>query len=75
MTETEISSKLRSGTVEKYWNMITEVGAPIVAALAKADDALREKIKNEVFEQLTQRYPGEVAVEANAIVINALKPG
>ncbi|HEX5651788.1 MAG TPA: methyltransferase domain-containing protein [Chitinophagaceae bacterium] len=75
VTETEISSKLRSGTVEKYWNMITEVGAPIVAALAKADDALREKIKNEVFEQLTQRYPGEVAVEANAIVINAVKPG
>jgi ubiquinone/menaquinone biosynthesis C-methylase UbiE len=75
VTETEIPSKLRSGTVEKYWNMMTDVAAPVVSALGNADDTMREKIKNEVFEQLRQRYPGEVAVEANAIVISAVKPG
>jgi ubiquinone/menaquinone biosynthesis C-methylase UbiE len=73
VTEKEVPSKLNSGTVETYWNMITEVGAPIVAALSKADDALRQKIKKEVFELVGQKYPGKVAIDANAIVISAEK--
>jgi SAM-dependent methyltransferase len=73
VTEKEVASKLRIGTVDRYWEMMTEVGAPIVAALSKADDAMKEKIKKEVFEQITQRYPGDVALEASAIVIAARK--
>ncbi|MEI9945043.1 MAG: hypothetical protein WDN26_12605 [Chitinophagaceae bacterium] len=73
ITEKEVPTKLNSGTLEKYWNMMTEVGAPIVAALSKADDALREKIKKEVFELVSQRYPGHVAIDASAIVISAEK--
>jgi hypothetical protein len=53
--------------------MITEVGAPVVAALSKADDAMRQKIKKEVFELVSQRYPGDVAIDASAIVISAEK--
>lgn len=72
--EKEAPTKLNSGTVEKYWNMMTEVGAPIVAALSKADDAMREKIKKEVFELVSQRYPGDnIAIDASAIVIAAEK--
>lgn len=71
--EKEVLTKLNSGTVETYWNMMTEIGAPIVAALSKADDALRKKIKDEVFELVAQRYPGHVAVDASAIVISAEK--
>lgn len=71
--EKEVASKLNSGTTETYWNMITEVGAPIVAALSKADDALRQKIKKEVFELVNQKYPGHVAIDAGAIVISAEK--
>jgi ubiquinone/menaquinone biosynthesis C-methylase UbiE len=73
VTEKEAPSKLNCGTVETYWNMITEVGAPVVAALSKADDAMQQKIKKEVFELVTQRYPGHVAIDANAIVISAEK--
>lgn len=73
IAEKEVASKLNSGTTETYWNMITEVGAPIVAALSKADDALRQKIKDEVFELVNQRYPGKVAIDAGAIVISAEK--
>jgi len=69
----EVASKLNSGTVETYWNMMTEIGAPIVAALSKADDAMREKIKKEVFELIVQRYPGDVSIDAGAIVISAEK--
>jgi ubiquinone/menaquinone biosynthesis C-methylase UbiE len=70
-TEKEVPSKLNSGTVETYWNMMTEIGAPIVAALSKTDDALREKIKKEVFDLVKQQYPAHVAIAASAIVITA----
>ena len=73
VTEKEVLSKLNSGTVETYWNMITEVGAPVVAALSKADDAMQQKIRKEVFELVSKRYPGTVAIEASAIVISAEK--
>jgi hypothetical protein len=50
--------------------MMTEVGAPIVAALSKADDAMKEKIKREVYEIVNQKYPdGSVQIEASALVI------
>ena len=73
IAEKEVASKLNSGTVEIYWNMMTEVGAPIVAALSKADDTLREKIKKEVVELVSQHYPGHVSIDAGAIVISAKK--
>jgi ubiquinone/menaquinone biosynthesis C-methylase UbiE len=72
--EKEVASRLNSRTADTYWNMMTEVAAPIVAALSKADDALKEKIKKEVFELIHQRYPAdEVAIDASAIVISAVK--
>ena len=71
--EKEVSSKLRSGSVARYWNLMTEVGAPIVAALSKADEAMRQKIKKEVFELVSQKYPGDVAIDASAIIRTAEK--
>ncbi len=72
--EQEVPAKLNARTLENFWAMMTEVGAPIVAALSNADDALREKIKQEVFELVSKKYPeGEVAVDASAIVISAEK--
>ena len=73
ITEKEISTKLNSGNVDTYWNMMTEVAAPVVAALSKADDAMHQKIKKEVFEMVSQKYPGNVAVDACAIVISGEK--
>lgn len=73
VTEMEVPSKLNSGTVETYWNMITEIGAPVVAALSKADESMQQKIKQEVFELVSNKYPGTVAIDASAIVISAEK--
>ena len=69
----EVPSKQNAGTVNNYWNMMTEVGAPIVAALSKADDAMRKKIKDQVFELMSEKYPDYVAVDASALVISAVK--
>lgn len=70
ISEIEVSGELNSGTTDVYWNMMTEVGAPIVAALSKADDALKAKIKSEVFELINQKYPqGKVRINSSALVI------
>ncbi len=69
----EVSSRLNSGTVATYWEMMTEIGAPIVAALSKADESLREKIRKEVVELVRKKHPGVVAIDGNAIVISAEK--
>ncbi len=71
--EKEVVSVFNTGTADIYWNIMTEVAAPVVAALGKADDTMRQKIKEEVFTLVTNRYPGRVAIEGSAIVISAEK--
>lgn len=66
----EIAGKLNSKTTDVYWEMMTEIGAPIVAALSSADDAMREKIKTEVYQIVSEKYPdGNVIIDSSAIVI------
>jgi len=49
---------------------MTEVAAPVVAALNNADDALKERIRNEVSQAVNQRYPGaNIQVESSALVV------
>ncbi len=55
---------------ETYWEMITEVGAPIVAALSQADSQTQENIRERVFEKIHAAFPdGHVYLQASAIVI------
>lgn len=69
-SEKEVTGKLKSGTTDVYWNMMTEVAAPFVAALSKADDAIKAKIKHEVYQMLNQKYPDEnIMIDASALVI------
>jgi ubiquinone/menaquinone biosynthesis C-methylase UbiE len=70
ISEKEVSGKLDAGTTDVYWSMMTEVAAPVVAALNSADDTMKTKIKNEVFESINSKYPpGKVAIESNALII------
>ncbi|MBI3137624.1 MAG: class I SAM-dependent methyltransferase [Sphingobacteriales bacterium] len=74
ISETETTSVMKSGTTERYWEMMNDIGAPIVAALSKADDAMRQKIKEEVFAELNRKFPGkEVHIDASALVVCAQK--
>jgi ubiquinone/menaquinone biosynthesis C-methylase UbiE len=68
--ESEVSSQLNCKNSDVYWNMMTEVAAPFVAALSKADDEMKNKIKNEVFQILNEKYPdGNVIINASATII------
>jgi len=66
----QVAGKLNCKTADVYWNVMTEVGAPIVAALSKADDTMKEKIRKEVYETVNGKYPdGNVLIDSSALVI------
>lgn len=70
ISETEVLGTLNCGTDKTYWSMMTEIAAPFVAALSKADDVMRAKIKKEVSELINERFPdGNVSIPSSAIVI------
>lgn len=70
----EVKGKMNCRTADVYWNSMTEVAAPVVAALSKADDSMRKKIKDEVFQKVNEKYPdGNVMIESSALVIYAEK--
>lgn len=71
--ENEVEGLLKCGSADTYWNMMTEVAAPFVAALSKADDDIHAAIKKEVFDLLQQRYPTSVDIAASALVISGKK--
>ena len=49
---------------------MTEVVAPVVAALSNADCEMKVKIRSEVFNSIKQKYPnGALAIDSNAFVI------
>lgn len=69
-TEKAVAGTLKCGSEDVYWNMMTEVAAPFVAALSKADEEMTTKIREEVFELLRQKYPdGKVIIGSSALVI------
>jgi ubiquinone/menaquinone biosynthesis C-methylase UbiE len=70
ISETEVRGKLNTGNRKIYWNFMTEVVAPVVAALSNADCEMKVKIRSEVFNQIKQYYPdGALAIDSNAFVI------
>jgi ubiquinone/menaquinone biosynthesis C-methylase UbiE len=70
ISEKEVNSKLNAGNIDTYWSFMTEVVAPVVAALSNADSAMRLKVKNEVYDSVNQKFPDDkVAIETSALVI------
>lgn len=70
ITQKEVNGKLPSGTADVYWSFMTEIAAPVVAALSKADDNLKQTIKEEVLRKVNEKYPdGNVNIDSSAIVI------
>lgn len=72
ISEKEVDGELKCDSTETYWNMMTEVAAPIDAALSKADEVTKEKIKSEVYEKVNQNHinaTGNVSLDTCAIVV------
>jgi ubiquinone/menaquinone biosynthesis C-methylase UbiE len=70
ISENEVTGKLNCKTVDVYWNLMNDVAAPVVAALSKADGATKEKIKQEVYQLVNQKYTdSNVVIDSSALVI------
>ncbi|MBA4168719.1 MAG: class I SAM-dependent methyltransferase, partial [Chitinophagaceae bacterium] len=69
-SEKEVNGKLNADTAENYWSFMTEVGAPIVAALGKADEPTKIKIKKEVSDLLMEKYgKKDIVIDSGSLVI------
>lgn len=70
ISETEVRSKLNIVNRKVYWNFMTEVSAPVVAALSNADCEMKIKIRSEVFNMIRDKYSnGKQAIDSDALVI------
>ena len=69
-----ISCKVVYEDFNYFWQMMNEVAAPVVGALSKADDDMKQKIKNEV-QQLSEQYKTDKGLEFDygALVISGSK--
>lgn len=72
--QVEVIGKINCGTADVYWDMMTELAAPVVAALSNADEMTRQKIKREVFELVNKKYSeGNVVIDSSAYVVCGTK--
>ena len=70
ISESEIICTLNCGTAEIYWEIMTEIAAPIVAGLNNADETMKKKIKKEVCDLVSQKYPdANVNIDGIALLI------
>jgi ubiquinone/menaquinone biosynthesis C-methylase UbiE len=70
VTQKEVTGKMDCKTADVYWGFMTDVVAPVVAALGKADDVTKEKIRSEVYQSVNEKYSdGNVSIASSAIVI------
>jgi ubiquinone/menaquinone biosynthesis C-methylase UbiE len=70
----QISGKVDYLSFDRYWEIMLDIGAPIVAALSGADESTKEKIRAEVSELFRSKTKeGNAALEYAASVISALK--
>ncbi|OGX82779.1 class I SAM-dependent methyltransferase [Hymenobacter coccineus] len=70
----EVVSIVGFATPEEYWQNMTEVAAPVVAAMSQADEATRAAIKKSVFASLEQnRVDGEIRLQFASLVLSAEK--
>jgi ubiquinone/menaquinone biosynthesis C-methylase UbiE len=66
----EVTGKMNCETAAVYWNVMTEVAAPVVASLSKVDSITRGRIKRKVHRAVNRRYPdGKILIESSALVI------
>ena len=71
LVEKEVSSFMKCESAEMYWEMMTEIAAPVRTALAQAEPALRDKLRDEVIQDLKAKNPeGNIIIKSSAWVVS-----
>jgi len=72
--EEEVATTMMHKTPELYWEFMTDIAAPVVAGLAKADAPTQERIKAEVLDlAAASMRDGAVRMLSTAIVITGTR--
>ncbi len=72
ITEVPVSGRVDYTNFNQYWDMMLDVGAPIVAAMSGANEGTKALIKTEVAELFKSRNPdGGAMLDFAALVIAA----
>lgn len=72
--EQTVSGKVLYAGFDEMWQMMNEVAAPVVGALSKADEALKQKIKGQA-EKQSEQYLTDKGLELDyeSLVISGNK--
>ena len=54
---------------QNYWDFMTDIAAPFVAALSNADDETIEKIRVDVVNSVNERYPDNAVIDTSGVII------
>jgi SAM-dependent methyltransferase len=74
VAEEEVSAMMVHDAPARYWDFMTEIAAPVVAGLSRADAATREKIRGEVLELALQSVSdGKVHLRSTAMIITGTR--
>lgn len=69
IVEKEVPGKITCQNPEEYWNFITEIAPPFVAALGNADEETVEKIRFGVINSVNEKYPNKTSLDTSGIII------
>jgi ubiquinone/menaquinone biosynthesis C-methylase UbiE len=68
--QNEIEGKLNCKTADVYWKIMNEIAAPVVAGMSKANDSMKEKIREDVYQSLYEKFPDrDIRIDSSALVI------
>jgi SAM-dependent methyltransferase len=67
--EREVPGKLRCGNALGYWQMMTEIAAPFVAALGTVDAATVERVKADVIAAMHARHADGVIDACGRVIV------
>ncbi|MEP7333801.1 MAG: methyltransferase domain-containing protein [Terracoccus sp.] len=71
IVEDEVSCDLVVATPQEYWELMTDIAAPVVAQLNKVDEAARELVHVEVLKLAQQSFrDGSVRLRSTAAVVS-----
>jgi SAM-dependent methyltransferase len=74
VTETHVPGELVLASPQQYWDFMTAVAAPVVAGLAKADEAVQATIRAEVLSRAEQHVrDGRLQIGSSALVVTGTR--
>ena len=75
VTEWDVPTAMVTDTPEQYWQLVTELTAPVVAVLSEVDEATRARISAKVIEAVrSHEADGKLRVAGMARCIAGTKP-